>query len=916
MKPFHAVSLAFCPVFWTVSASAQPIPVVPQPQTVLLGVNPVPTGKDVAPAGTTYVVPSASIADAVIAVAQQGSQDVGILFGPYNSLATGMNGVSVDNAVIRNTGSVCVGCRPRGGIGLAQFGSNLILAYPTQDSHIHLRTWTPSTWPMANPPDLDVFSTINGEAQTTYAPNLVSFNGSLVLAFRDDNNVIHVWSSAKGDFSDLVMLNDDVAVSDWAPAVASNSATLMLGRQVGDPGCLLNCKNPDLAASIGPSFSPEVDFNNASMDNSGPGALGFGSDVFFSWRGQGNRNISFTSMTVSQLSADLGSTTGTPNAVTVLSNGEASEHTPNLASIGDITTGQTAILLWHDGNNSGTGSDGSDLLFESIASAPPGLVNVCTSWKANYIDTFLGEDVLANTNQQVVPAAFANYTMLQGTNAVMTGTLGVDGCLTAPDQKTLTGLALNLNDGTPLAPITQWTMQLDGTFTKKKLHSGDGPITITVSSAVQEPNVILGITPPPPTETILTAPFSITGPGQISSIPSTFDGIHLSFDPVTGVSAFISTVLVRDETDDLGFVPSSLTVFAQLSCAGPDLDENGNRLPCMSDADCPTLGDHCDLRGGSPGQCASDQSCASATLPELFIAPPLTGNNTCPIDVVNGDDHWKFIIAHEFGHVVQVAFNPLARPPALYNPQVAGRPPICRCDHVTVANAKHCMQDTQRWNDAQVEGFAHFYSANIWNSKSPTDTTCTFEYYKEFLVTNQPTDVPAGGFTNIQAPPENLSPPLAAACDGLDSGLTPGDGGPNTFFSILPPLKVDCFGNPGSTDPRSFVNYREQAPCWPANTATDLSTEFDWLKFYTNVNRNPTTPSAQVGISALLSLYTNLCNTQVSGIACGAGTTDAPLPAQPTWDQVLAQASTQFSVTQATAFKTFGATFGVDRNVP
>jgi hypothetical protein len=101
-----------------------------------------------------------------------------------------------------------------------------------------------------------------------------------------------------------------------------------------------------------------------------------------------------------------------------------------------------------------------------------------------------------------------------------------------------------------------------------------------------------------------------------------------------------------------------------------------------------------------------DEVCRNGSLVELFIAPPLTSSNTCPASVVCGDDHWKFIIAHEFGHVVQVASN--ARPPVLYNPQVPERPPICRCDHVTVANAKHCKQDTQRWNDAQVEGFAHF----------------------------------------------------------------------------------------------------------------------------------------------------------------------------------------------------------------
>lgn len=840
MKRLHAAIFTLLPTAWAGSAYGQA-------QTIVVNGNPVVTGKDVAPAGASYSV--GSIEEAVIAVAQQGSQAVGIVHGPFTNIASGMSKFGVNNAVIRNTGGVCVGCRPQGGVGLAQFKSNFVLAFPTQDAHIHLRTWTPQTWPTSSPADLDLFG-IDSGAQTTYAPNLIAFNGSLVVAFRDDNNHLHVWSSAAGDFSDLVKINDlgDGQQSDWAPAITRMVSSLILARQVGDPGCLLNCKNPDLAVSIGSSFNPEVDFSNASMDNSGPGALGFGANVFFSWRGQGNRNISFTQMSLAQLNAVLGSKTNTPNAVTILSHGEQSEHTPNLASFGDAKSGFSAVLLWHDGSTGSTGSDGTNLLFEQVATLPPTPVQVCTSWNANYIDAMLGEDVLGGTNKQVVPASFANFSLLQGSQQVQTGTLDKNGCAD------ISQVALN-PDGTVASP-NQWTLRLDGTFTKN-LHSGAGPIQITVSSALTTPP--MGTSPP--TETIATA-FTVPGPGTINANPTTLD-------PVTGVSAFVSTMLLRDESDDLGLQPSTLTLFAQLGCGANN-----------------------------------DNSCAVPPQ-QLFIAPAINAPG-CPANITAGDAHWKFVIAHEFGHVVQGAAG--ASIPVLYNPQIPGRPPVCRCDHVTVANSLHCMQGTQRWNDAQEEGFAHFYSATIWNSRQ--SSTCTFEYYKEFLVANKP-NLPAGDFTNIQSPPEQQNPPLASACNGLDAGLTPGDGGANTFYSILPPLFMDCLGNPNPPDPRSFRNYRLQASCWTTGAA-DVTTEFDWLKFYININRNPTNTATQTPISLLLSIYKNLCSNPVN---CGGGTEQIPSTAAPTWDELLAQAQMQLSPSQATAFQTDGKTFGVDRNL-
>jgi hypothetical protein len=46
----------------------------------------------------------------------------------------------------------------------------------------------------------------------------------------------------------------------------------------------------------------------------------------------------------------------------------------------------------------------------------------------------------------------------------------------------------------------------------------------------------------------------------------------------------------------------------------------------------------------------------------------------------------------------------------------------------------------------------------------------------------------------------------------------------------------------------------------PGSAGVDVSTEFDWLKFYTNLNRNSATPSAQLAVSDILRIYKNVCD--------------------------------------------------------
>src|SRR4029079_4258089 len=108
-----------------------------------------------------------------------------------------------------------------------------------------------------------------------------------------------------------------------------------------------------------------------------------------------------------------------------------------------------------------------------------------------------------------------------------------------------------------------------------------------------------------------------------------------------------------------------------------------------------------------------------------------------------GDLRWKFILAHEFGHVMQrnamgTLWNPYcftpdggvttdcAAPNLADHPQA---PDSCSCDHVSGANGLHCLQSLEYTPTAQLEGYAQFFSARVWND---ADNTCLFRYYTQF----------------------------------------------------------------------------------------------------------------------------------------------------------------------------------------
>ncbi len=95
---------------------------------------------------------------------------------------------------------------------------------------------------------------------------------------------------------------------------------------------------------------------------------------------------------------------------------------------------------------------------------------------------------------------------------------------------------------------------------------------------------------------------------------------------------------------------------------------------------------------------------------------------------------WKFVVTHEFGHLLQDKLLGTPNVPGhLQTPYSA--PPAnddCDCKHVTAVDDRlHCMQSNEFRGATERESYAHFVAANAWNGRSPT--ACKFVYYKSFL---------------------------------------------------------------------------------------------------------------------------------------------------------------------------------------
>jgi hypothetical protein len=92
------------------------------------------------------------------------------------------------------------------------------------------------------------------------------------------------------------------------------------------------------------------------------------------------------------------------------------------------------------------------------------------------------------------------------------------------------------------------------------------------------------------------------------------------------------------------------------------------------------------------------------------------------------NSQWKFVVAHELGHLVQFKGSGVPRRDYDADGNDSG---VCGCGFVDdPADRSHCMQSKETYGAAEAEGFAHMFAARTWNYGYPG--SCTFVYYKNF----------------------------------------------------------------------------------------------------------------------------------------------------------------------------------------
>ncbi len=139
-----------------------------------------------------------------------------------------------------------------------------------------------------------------------------------------------------------------------------------------------------------------------------------------------------------------------------------------------------------------------------------------------------------------------------------------------------------------------------------------------------------------------------------------------------------------------------------------------------------------DFCGNNPN---AGTACASGDT--MFLGP--NPDNTHNVD-------WKFVVVHEFGHLLQEKLSGTPAVPGVPDPYGASEGNAsCACAHVVdPTDRKHCMQSREFTGATERESFAHYVSSNAWNIRS--GTACKFVYYKRFFETST-------GITNVKDAP-------------------------------------------------------------------------------------------------------------------------------------------------------------------
>lgn len=500
---------------------------------------------------------------------------------------------------------------------------------------------------------------------------------------------------------------------------------------------------------------------------------------------------------------------------------------------------------------------------------PSGTPAFCARWNAHFVDSGLGEDYANGVGYQQVPAAYAlgSVSFYRGTALQPTRWNGVfdqDGCIPAEQRVSAANYLKSDATGLPLTAIvmtkTQFCLDPTGAncangsgFTAliENCPAGDcrgatnsctngdcrkdiATLNASITGTISGGPAITCMAVSEDVEAAKALPIVIANNCEVvkfgdSAEPGKWLGVDgglyiaatTTHSIETRTAAVVSTILAQqNRTGDMG-----LTTYLWDDFAGID-------LPIFTNTGCqfepPTV----------PSTIVD--SCASSG--RVLI----NGNGDgveCPGAGCNSDDlsesYVKSIVAHEIGHVVQSwnGGNPLS--PSGYMPASSAGDPLVRCDHVVGANGLHCLQSWELSPAAQGEGYAQFFASKTWNN--PTQNDCNFAYYKEVLY---PSCIPG-----------------AAGCAQQV--------GSSNYVNATP-VPVSC---------KNTIRWRNHhAADLTQNAANELNadgtirygyigTEWDWMTFYYNLNRDTTSPWT---INNLGTLYTTAC-----GGWCGLNKDDA-----------------------------------------
>jgi hypothetical protein len=397
----------------------------------------------------------------------------------------------------------------------------------------------------------------------------------------------------------------------------------------------------------------------------------------------------------------------------------------------------------------------------------------CAKWNASFVDSRLTvgtatEDVANGPAAAVssLPAAFATFQLLTnhtGTDEVLVeGVLDREGCYEGP-----------VFDGGNLLPAAargHLRLELKTAF---QGPNGDTWDVESVPEGNKSTDGVFDLSMKNPAHFLVPYPIDDNSWANVEAFiqpPALVELENDEHNDMTRVSAIVSQVL---RAPDNGTKPSAAyLVLADDGCPNPTL---------VTD------------------------SCVSEGV--TFIGPGAAG--------LPADSHWKYVAAHEIGHMIQGKF--MGGLSHLYTftsgmltlDDPPGTPPLCRCDHVTVANSLHCLQSLERVSAAQLEGYAQFYASRIWNNAADPD--CVFGYYKEF---------------------RDRTCPAGATCTPTGSDV-----------SIFPPAPVTC---------KEAVKWRNNECPTP-----EFGTELDWMGFLYDVNTNA---AAKVTMVELFGVYNQACS--------------------------------------------------------